>query len=92
MLELDFAGSSGVSHRLNRRCLNRSVGLTGECFFSAAGSAHRLNRRFSNQCVGLTGGLYRAFSSAASCAVLRDCFRYRPSLFLGLFCVGLALP
>ena len=60
--------------------------------FSAAGSGHRLNRRFSNHCVGLTGGLYRVFSSAASCAVLRDCFRYRPSLFLGLFCVGLVLP
>ena len=42
-------------HRLNRRSLNRSVGLTGVGVFTAAGSARRLNRRGALVHVGLTG-------------------------------------
>ena len=42
-------------HRLNRRSLNRSVGLTVVGFFTAAGSARRLNRRGAFVYVGLTG-------------------------------------
>ena len=88
----DFVGSSGVVspveptpchslHRINRRSLLLLPALP-----------HRLNRRSLNSCVGSTGGLYRAFSSTGSCAVFCACFRICSSLFLGLFCVGLALP
>ena len=87
-LHLDFVGSSGAYRRLNRRCSNQNVGSTGERFSSAAGSVHRLNRRDAPVHVGSTGVYTVCVFQQLHLAVY---FRITSRLFLGLFCVSVAL-
>jgi len=53
-------------HWLNRRCSNRGIGLTGDCFSSLQALCHRLDRRTHLLCVGSTGDMYLAVSCTVS--------------------------